>query len=182
MDHRLDVDPLDRDRRRSPMSPSCGATEQRVDRPSSPRVAYFHYTRLCGARARKGALAPRRATMVSDALCPSPPLPLIFSVFPAFFTVRFLSRARSHPVRPLFFLSPAVQGNVALHCLPLGRVCAGIHPPPAPCLLRKQRENSGVSVSLSRAARAQSFFKQRRSREKCQRSRALSLRDSRAGV
>lgn len=71
MDHRLDSTRL------------AGLLEQGVDRPSSPRVAYFHYVRPCGCvtRGRERVLAPRRATPLSDAIAIS----VYFSFSPSHF-------------------------------------------------------------------------------------------------
>lgn len=48
------------------------AIEQRVDRPSSPCVAYFHYVRLCQAGVRKGGGAKKGNNAVRRHLSPSP--------------------------------------------------------------------------------------------------------------
>lgn len=48
------------------------AIEQRVDRPSSPCVADFHYVRLCQAGVRKGGGAKKGNNAVRRHLSPSP--------------------------------------------------------------------------------------------------------------
>lgn len=75
------------------------AIEQRVDRPSSPCVAYFHYVRLCVKQGCERVVAPRRATMLSDAIY------LRLHVSPHFPPFDFSFCRTRAPHIPLFFLS-----------------------------------------------------------------------------
>lgn len=99
------------------------AIEQRVDRPSSPCVAYFHYVRLCQAGVRKGGGAKKGNNAVRRHLSPSPrfspPPPTSSSPhFPPFdfsFCLVRVSRTRARPAHPPCFSYPfAPIVNVSL--------------------------------------------------------------------
>lgn len=104
------------------------AIEQRVDRPSSPCVAYFHYVRLCQAGVRKGGGAKKGNNAVRRHLSPSPrfspPPPTSSSPhFPPFdfsFCLVRVSRTRARPAHPPCFSYPfAPIVNVSLLNPPL---------------------------------------------------------------
>lgn len=102
------------------------AIEQRVDRPSSPCVAYFHYVRLCQAGVRKGGGAKKGNNAVRRHLSPSPrfsaPLLSLSPPLRIFHRLISLSVVRTSATRaphtPLFFLSPSAYSKCFPSSLP----------------------------------------------------------------
>lgn len=102
------------------------AIEQRVDRPSSPCVAYFHYVRLCQAGVRKGGGAKKGNNAVRRHLSPSPcfSAPLLSLSPPLRIFHRLISlsvvrvSATRAPHTPLFFLSPSAYSKCFPSSLP----------------------------------------------------------------
>lgn len=127
MDHWL-VDPLGRDSRRSPMSPTCRGHRAKG---RSPFLTLRGVFPLCPPLSRGGAKGCAGAKKGNNAvrLLSLPPPPRIYSLLfclSSFSRLISLSvvldnvgnpRVTPSPCNPLFFLPPVTRSNVALRCL-----------------------------------------------------------------